>query len=596
MAATQSLMTLSSASVQPAENPIFIGDSLVNTEDAGARFAELMREAGSPAADSESTAGESAGTQTGNDLPGLPPRFRARDYQTETLVADSKLEEFAVTMGIDRSLARLLLSETTNDSVLVDVVADKKVTAVDAQSANAVLERTRAEAISIAIPAWPPPSPLLPTRLFDESAVRAVQGESVSGAPITPIADEDLLRWRAVGFRGVTEPMTSDATTKPDAPSVEGSAGKILSSAGPALASGGPVLSSADPAIESAVDTVPAPEVEAPVSKDLSMGRLLSLTVPPRSADSLMGRGDIAGRMSLQGASIPGMTPEMTSVTVSALSPLLVEEIKTRDTAGAATTVSELRSRAFNVGDVESADREADESSQGGQTPSDADRWNTQSFVAALASRGIDGGLERGSLSEGSVIGSVTSPSAELAASISAAVLRPEAMTAPPSAARELASTHTAPLPLPDPRMTAEDRSRTFAEAVAQRVIGQIRNENWSVSLQLEPRNMGSMDINLSLRGNEVTATVGVANVEVRAMLEAGLPRLRESLESSGLQLAGWSFGQSGQRARGDSTSIPYITQAYRERGDEADGLSEASAAAALRGRPESSQVVDLFV
>lgn len=107
---------------------------------------------------------------------------------------------------------------------------------------------------------------------------------------------------------------------------------------------------------------------------------------------------------------------------------------------------------------------------------------------------------------------------------------------------------------------------------------------------------MGSMDINLSLRGNEVTATVGVANVEVRAMLEAGLPRLRESLESSGLQLAGWSFGQSGQRARGDSTSIPYITQAYRERGDEADGLSEASAAAALRGRPESSQVVDLFV
>lgn len=136
-------------------------------EDAGALFAALMREAGPPAADSAGSAGDSAGAPTGNDLPGLPPRFAARGYQPEPVVADSKLEEFAVTMGIDRSLARLLLSETTNDSVVVDVadvdvVVDEEVTVVDAKNTDTALERTTVEAISMAIPPpLPPPSPLL---------------------------------------------------------------------------------------------------------------------------------------------------------------------------------------------------------------------------------------------------------------------------------------------------------------------------------------------------------------------------------------------------------------------------------------------------
>lgn len=354
------------------------------------------------------------------------------------------------------------------------------------------------------------------------------------------------------------------------------------------------------PAVESPSVTNPAADTVAlptgvPVKKDLGMGRLLSLTMPARSADSLAEPGNTAGTSSLQVA----MTPGMTSVTVSALSPLSAEEAKTRDTTRATTTVSELRSRAFNVSDVESTDREADEFSQEGETPSDADRWDTQSFVAALTPRGIAGGSEQGSSSSvvaGPAAGSVTPPSAELAASMNAAVIRPEAMAELPSRFRELASTSTTHLPVPDPKMTAEDRSRTFAEAVAQRVIGQIRNENWSVSLQLEPLNMGSMDIDLALRGTEVTATVGVANAEVRSMLEAGLPRLREALESSGLQLAGWSFGQSGQRARRDSSSPPYIAQAYRERADEAAIVTDVSHVAALRRGSDSSRAVDLFV
>ncbi|NDE87888.1 MAG: flagellar hook-length control protein FliK [Gammaproteobacteria bacterium] len=303
------------------------------------------------------------------------------------------------------------------------------------------------------------------------------------------------------------------------------------------------------------------------------MGRLLTLTTPTRGADVLVGPIDASVSATAQAASPLNITTAPTLMTA--------DESKTRENTRATTTVSELRSRAFNVSDVETADREPDAFAQEGETPSDGDRWETPSLVWALAPRSLDALIE---------MSSATDPLA------GAAVIRPEAMTELPSRFRDLTSASTTHLPLPDPKMTAEDRSRTFAEAVAQRVIGQIRNENWSVSLQLEPLNMGSMDIDLSLRGTEVSATVGVANAEVRTLLEAGLPRLRETLESSGLQLAGWSFGQSGQRARGDSSPMPYVAQVYRERADDADIVTDVANAAMFRRGSESSRAVDLFV
>lgn len=553
-------MTLFPTSVRPAENPMLMGDSPQNTEEAGALFASLMREAAPRPADAEGSEAESADEQTGKALPELPLRLVTRGYSPEPIVADSKLEEFAVTMGIDRSLARLLLSETTNDSVVTEPgVAETDVAPIDSSGNDTDLERPTVESMVIAIPPMLLPPPVLPpsappVSVVDDAVARAVQEDAVSAASITPIADEDLLRWRAFGFRGVTE-----TTTSGQSPSTETSSTETPSIETPSTLS---------PADETA--TLPT---GVKLKKDLGMGRLLTLTTPTRSADVLVGPIDAAGSAGVQAASPLNMT---TAPTLMA-----ADESKTRENTRATTTVSELRSRAFNVSDVETADREPDAFAQEGETPSDGDRWETPSLVSALAPRSLDALIE---------MSSATDPLA------GAAVIRPEAMTELPSRFRDLTSASTTHLPLPDPKMTAEDRSRTFAEAVAQRVIGQIRSENWSVSLQLEPLNMGSMDIDLSLRGTEVSATVGVANAEVRTLLEAGLPRLRETLESSGLQLAGWSFGQSGQRARGDSSPMPYVAQVYRERADDADIVTDVANAAMFRRGSDSSRAVDLFV
>ncbi|MBM4213288.1 MAG: hypothetical protein FJ179_06175, partial [Gammaproteobacteria bacterium] len=236
--------------------------------------------------------------------------------------------------------------------MVVDVVADEEVAVVDAKSTEAALERTTVEAISMAIPpSLPPPSPLLPALL---------SGESFADASVTPIADEDLLRWRAFGFRGMTEPTTPDASPREtssiqaktrlsEVPAVnELPVANVKSSAiakpvdavipvamrlttaeepltllpqngsSPVLRAveartGMPIVDARavqtfaveSPSVASpAADTV-ALSTEVPVKKDLGMGRLLSLTMPARGADSLVDRGDTAGNTSLQVAMTP---------------------------------------------------------------------------------------------------------------------------------------------------------------------------------------------------------------------------------------------------------------------------------------------------
>ncbi|NDE87994.1 MAG: hypothetical protein EB048_10465, partial [Gammaproteobacteria bacterium] len=451
-------MTLFPTSVRPAENPMLMGDSPQNTEEAGALFASLMREAAPRPADAEGSEAESADEQTGKGLPELPLRLVTRGYSPEPIVADSKLEEFAVTMGIDRSLARLLLSETTNDSVVTEPgVAETDVAPIDSSGNDTDLERPTVESMVIAIPPMLLPPPVLPpsappVSVVDDAVARAVQEDAVSAASITPIADEDLLRWRAFGFRGVTE-----TTTSGQSPSTETSSTETPSIETPSIET----PSTLSPADETA--TLPT---GVKLKKDLGMGRLLTLTTPTRSADVLVGPIDAAGSAGVQAASPLSMT---TAPTLMA-----ADETKTRENTRATTTLSELRTRTFNVSEAEFADRDPDAFNDQNETPRDGDRWDTQSFVSMFAPRGLSENSESGS-SSGLMAGPVTSPtatppSAELAASVGAAVIRPEAMTELPSRFRDLTSTSTTHLPLPDPKMTAEDRSRTFAEAVAQRV------------------------------------------------------------------------------------------------------------------------------
>ncbi|MFZ9477659.1 MAG: flagellar hook-length control protein FliK [Steroidobacteraceae bacterium] len=169
-------------------------------------------------------------------------------------------------------------------------------------------------------------------------------------------------------------------------------------------------------------------------------------------------------------------------------------------------------------------------------------------------------------------------------------------VTSPELNAAERSSASLPTLVVPSAEQASGDRVRAFADAVAQRVLGQVKSEAWNVRLALEPQNLGAMDIELTLNGTDLSANIGVANIEVRALLEAGLPRLREALESSGLNLSQWSFAQYGANSNRHPNAERSFSRLVRERSE--GGVARAAGETAIVPRriEDSSRVLDMFV
>ncbi|MEO0421406.1 MAG: flagellar hook-length control protein FliK [Pseudomonadota bacterium] len=62
--------------------------------------------------------------------------------------------------------------------------------------------------------------------------------------------------------------------------------------------------------------------------------------------------------------------------------------------------------------------------------------------------------------------------------------------------------------------------------------------------LRLNPAELGPLEITLNVRGDEVSATFGAQHAATREAVEQALPRLREMMAQSGLQLADANVGQ----------------------------------------------------
>lgn len=150
------------------------------------------------------------------------------------------------------------------------------------------------------------------------------------------------------------------------------------------------------------------------------------------------------------------------------------------------------------------------------------------------------------------------------------------------------------PVRVPDGSLPIEQRAEEFAEQVGRRLLQQIRESRWTVSLQLDPQHLGPMDIELQLEGNQVVANVAVASPEVRHLLESALPKLRESLDSAGLNLAGWSFAQSGSHGSRDFAEQFAAVGGTTARVAE-EAASTSSADADLRDE-QSTRAVDVYV
>ena len=100
------------------------------------------------------------------------------------------------------------------------------------------------------------------------------------------------------------------------------------------------------------------------------------------------------------------------------------------------------------------------------------------------------------------------------------------------------------------------DMSRRLAEALGQRLSAQISRGAWRVEMDLHPKSLGRIEIQLEMKNGEIEANFTTANAATRELLQDSMPRLRDALDEHGMKSAYIGLGMGSQaQSDGKSTS-----------------------------------------
>ncbi len=102
--------------------------------------------------------------------------------------------------------------------------------------------------------------------------------------------------------------------------------------------------------------------------------------------------------------------------------------------------------------------------------------------------------------------------------------------------------------------LRAEERaalSLRIGEMLAQRMVAQAQRGQWQLRFALNPQHLGRVEIDMQMRAGELEATLGALNPATRELLQEALPRLREMLQQSGMDVASLNIGSGGASKNG---------------------------------------------
>ena len=112
--------------------------------------------------------------------------------------------------------------------------------------------------------------------------------------------------------------------------------------------------------------------------------------------------------------------------------------------------------------------------------------------------------------------------------------------------------------PPPPPLQMPADPSQGFDDGVGTHIAWMAGQKLGEARIQVSPEHLGPIEVTLKLDDARVDAHFHSTHVEVRAALEASVPRLREMLAQHGLQLGQADVGQrqwSGQQPQASPSS-----------------------------------------
>jgi flagellar hook-length control protein FliK len=128
-------------------------------------------------------------------------------------------------------------------------------------------------------------------------------------------------------------------------------------------------------------------------------------------------------------------------------------------------------------------------------------------------------------------------------------------------------------------------------QSLGQRVVWMVEGRQETAEIQLNPPHLGPLRVRVELNGDQASVSFASSHVLVRDAVESAVPRLREMLEASGLNLANVDVSEQGtsQRQRdGAESSRPGL-------GD-AEESSHGAPIAAAAGPSSGAGLVDYYV
>ena len=104
---------------------------------------------------------------------------------------------------------------------------------------------------------------------------------------------------------------------------------------------------------------------------------------------------------------------------------------------------------------------------------------------------------------------------------------------------------------------SAQLAARHMQDQIGQQLQRMVKEGRWQANLSLNPARLGQVSINLVMEDGVLQTQLLSGNAGVRELLESSLPRLREQLEGSGLELADVSVGSEGRSQQQNPSEQP---------------------------------------
>ena len=117
--------------------------------------------------------------------------------------------------------------------------------------------------------------------------------------------------------------------------------------------------------------------------------------------------------------------------------------------------------------------------------------------------------------------------------------------------------------------------SRQLSEALGQRLAANIAAGHYRLTFNVNPKELGAIDVVMEMRDGRLDAQINTGNAVTRELLGDSLPRLRDALTQSGINLAQLQVGSESQQ--GNAQGRQAESDRAAEQAQDEMGLADAT-------------------